>query len=346
MPFPDDWVEKLTRRIREPNCAWSHFNPDLEYWRRCLKTWADNGWIAPADLPAEPVPSRCYLEIFQSVNFNWHETDPIVPVVETTNPVFVEGGGRFKSDSSSEDNYWIGGYDGPKRYLIPDKVTEMASRLPEDSLYILDIERWYVDDVLTNIDIIGYSASTSADPKWNAAIEDLASTIEQFRDLVKAECPGARIGYYYFPPFRELYQPINYGTYLANGVPDATARNLSGMNTWAAANDAYTPILEFLDVLCPSLYRFFVDTPEYYIQYNLSEALRIGGGKPLYPFLWSQYHNAAEPPEIRLQNMSMANWEQDIRWCRDFGADGIICWNSTEPYIERAAELQYEPPEE
>jgi hypothetical protein len=90
-------------------------------------------------------------------------------------------------------------------------------------------------------------------------------------------------------------------------------------------NDREAPIARLEDILLPSVYTFYEDR-EGWVQYaiqQIQEARRYGGNKPVYVFLWQQYHASNQklagtylPPEF---------WRLQLETARKY-ADGVVIW--------------------
>jgi hypothetical protein len=109
---------------------------------------------------------------------------------------------------------------------------------------------------------------------------------------------------------------------------------------WQVDNDRLAQIVDHVDALYPSVYTFYPDRQAWvvYAKAQIAEARRLGKGKPVYAFLWPQYHEAnaalahrpVEPDYWDLQLTTMAHH-----------ADGVVIWggwgeNGPEPWKEEA----------
>lgn len=118
------------------------------------------------------------------------------------------------------------------------------------------------------------------------------------------------IGMYGLMPLRDYWRALQ--------APDSPA-----YRAWQKENDALAPIAELLDFQAPSLYTFFDDRDGWvrFATENLREARRFG--KPIYPFLWPQYH---ESSKIRgLEPIEPDYWRRQLQLVREH-ADGAIVW--------------------
>jgi hypothetical protein len=94
---------------------------------------------------------------------------------------------------------------------------------------------------------------------------------------------------------------------------------------WQRENDALQPIVAKVDALYPSLYTFYQKPDDWvrYAQANIAEARRIGRGRPVYPFLWPQYHDSAGA--LAHHEIEADYWLRQLRAMRD-NADGLVLW--------------------
>jgi Hyaluronidase len=94
---------------------------------------------------------------------------------------------------------------------------------------------------------------------------------------------------------------------------------------WQADNDGVAVIVPKVSALYPSLYTFFDDQGGWvrYAEANISEARRIGQGRPVYPFLWPQYHDSAHA--LAYQYLPRAYWTLQLSTMARV-ADGLVIW--------------------
>ena len=159
-----------------------------------------------------------------------------------------------------------------------------------EELVCLDVEHWPVrgdDDVA------------------NASIDKLI----QISDWLREAAPNLRLGFYAIPPVRDYWIPTT-------GNPEKIAK-------WKLENDRLKRLVPHVDVIFPSLYTFY-DDPEGWRVYaiaNLKEARQYG--KPVYAFLWPQYHE--DNDELAGQLIDGDFWQMQLEVCREY-ADGIVIW--------------------
>ncbi len=189
---------------------------------------------------------------------------------------------------------WIGDLwrPGVSTEIVDDlQVRSQFARVRNSSgFYYLDIENW---------PLLSVSVATR-----QQSIEKLMRVI----DLARRTAPNARLGFYgllpgttYWPLFRH----------------DAQYRE------WLDVNRELDPIAAHVDAVFPSLYTYYNDMAGWkdYARQTLTEARRYG--KPVYVFLWPQYHDSN--PELRGQEVPRAFWRAELNLCAEM-ADGIVLW--------------------
>ena len=100
----------------------------------------------------------------------------------------------------------------------------------------------------------------------------------------RAAAPGLSVGYYGSPPIRDYWRAMK----------DTSSQE---RQSWMDENDQLHSLAGAVDVLFPSLYTFYPDQAGWkkYAIAQIEEARRYGGGKPVYVFLWPQYHEFEGP---------------------------------------------------
>lgn len=134
----------------------------------------------------------------------------------------------------------------------------------------------------------------------------------------------APLAYYSILPIRNYWGSL--------GASDSPA-----YKAWQAQNDTMQPLVASVAALYPSLYTFY-DNPTDWVTYalaNIAEARRMAGGKPVYPFLWPQYHNSA-PADLRFQYIDSAYWEVQLQTVYEH-ADGLVIWGGWDYANDRSA---------
>lgn len=114
--------------------------------------------------------------------------------------------------------------------------------------------------------------------------EDRNSSRDKMRQVLqwsKARAPSLKWGVYGECPARDYSRAI-----LLDGH--------ANYNAWQAENDEYN-FLDEVDIVFPSIYSVSDTTNAnliVYMQENLREARRLGGNKPVYPFIWNLWHDS------------------------------------------------------
>src|SRR5262249_9334700 len=142
----------------------------------------------------------------------------------------------------------------------------------------------------------------------DASVSRLVAMLQRVR---KAGFPGP-IGYYSLVPIRDYWRSLQ--------PADARERR-----EWAAENDRVRPLAQKVDAVYPSLYSFYDDIAgwEKSALATLSGARRPAPGKPVYPFLWPQFHESNK--KLAGQYVSAAMWRQQLEFVRQH-ADGAVLW--------------------
>jgi hypothetical protein len=178
----------------------------------------------------------------------------------------------------------------PDRDRVRSAAVE-ASR--SASITVLDIEQWPL----------------SGNP---AKIEESARKYETLLRWFKEAVPARKVGYYGVAPGRDYWaslQPIESARYLA----------------WQKQNDVMAPVARAADILCPSVYTLFEDQNDWakYAVAQIREARRYSETKPVYIFLWPQYH----PTDKKLSGTYVSGeyWRMELEIARKY-ADGVVIW--------------------
>ena len=202
----------------------------------------------------------------------------------------------------------------------PDWYKQVDGRLPEleavqavardvqhrgQRLAVLDIEHW---PLTGSPDSVRYN------------LTKYMTVLEWFR----AAAPGMLIGYYGPPPI------IDYGRALRL-IPDPLYQS------WMAENDQIRPLADAVDVFFPSIYTFSPDRAKWkkYAIAQIAEARRLGNGKPVYVFLWPQYHESATPASLVHTYLPAEYWLLQLQTARDY-ADGIVLWGNASEWVNNA----------
>jgi hypothetical protein len=200
----------------------------------------------------------------------------------------------------------------PKRSVTPNEavVRSKADAVLSEGVtaevpVILDVEQYSVD---VRLDPSHINPDTST---VDANILKLKQVIGWFTD----EAPTLKVGFYDIAPVEGFpitgHQPAN-DTELA---------------IWKMANSYLIPFVTHVDALYPSLYTSYTDPAKWAAdaQRYISEAKRIGPGKPVRPFIWPQYHDVMRRP-LAGTYIDYDYWMLQLTTIRNAGASGIVLW--------------------
>jgi hypothetical protein len=207
----------------------------------------------------------------------------------------------------SAREWWPGDPMGlPPRREFENRLGELINRLPwdEEVLICIDIESWPTQD----------------DVKRAKSVANLREVLRWARS--RAGSSRYRFGYYSMIPVHSYYDAL---------LPDDAPKKIALQR----ANGELEPLAREVDAIFPSLYTFSTDKEEWRVSAiaTLREARRYG--KPVYAFIWPQYHGSAgfwrahEPIEIEL-------WRLQLQTVRDH-ADGVVIWGGYDFEHERPA---------
>jgi hypothetical protein len=137
---------------------------------------------------------------------------------------------------------------------------------------------------------------------------------------------------------------VPFGVYGTVPVPDywRAIRNSESaeFRSWQQDNDRLEGISDRVDALFPSIYTFYPDRQGWvtYAIAQIAEARRKAKGKPVYAFLWPQYHESNLL--LGLRPLDQDYWELQLNTVAQH-ADGAVIWggwgaNGPEPWNEEA----------
>jgi hypothetical protein len=173
----------------------------------------------------------------------------------------------------------------PDLFFIRSETIPRVRRKATD-LVVIDVEHW---------DLTGTSS------------DEIERSIRRYIDVLdtfRTHMPGIRHGLYSMVPIRNYWTPVR-------GKTEDLAR-------WRSENERLKPIADISDVIFPSLYTFYDDREGWlsYANANIAEAKQYG--RPVYPFLWPQYHTSREPIDRDF-------WRLQLETVYD-NADGMVIW--------------------
>jgi len=281
-------------------------------------------------------------------------------------PYMCEGGGRYDSDPKTpgwqEDSFWVGGYYGPREEIIEEKVKAAFQALPPGMHYCYDLEQYKYD---------GRAATDAEVEDAQRKIRRFILTAKKYRPDLRYSVYSLAPSQDYWTP-NSYYDGLNYWErYRKEGIGkfsdsdrwhlsqvasnhkdfnvyewDETLEAVVRFRAWQKSNDrlAYGVkdngkvtstggVIDVLDYMSPSCYDFYVgNDTELYVKGNCLEAKRVGGSRPIYPFVWPCYHDSNA--EVGGKPIPLDEWRQHIRWVMKY-ADGCIIWGVPEQGFEQ-----------
>jgi hypothetical protein len=145
--------------------------------------------------------------------------------------------------------------------------------------------------------------------------EEIAESLYRFEMVASwfhAAAPGVSMGFYGRPPVADYSRAI-----IGPGTSDPAYEE------WRSENERLLEMARYIDAVYPSVYTFYEDRDGWvkYAVANISESRRYG--KPVYAFLWPQYHPAE--PELAWKFLPADYWRLQLETARQH-ADGIVIW--------------------
>jgi hypothetical protein len=171
--------------------------------------------------------------------------------------------------------------------------------------------------------------------KWSYSNSQLPTTIDWFLQVISVfkEYDTSGLGFYGVVP-NDAYswpniEPVGGTNYL----------------NWQALNTALTPLADQVNMFFPSFYTDDDDTASWrqFVTSTLSELHKYNVNKPVYAFLWPQYHDG-EPNQYQFLDTSVWRYELEtlyplvdglVIWSSsktDLGVNGIYVWDDTWPW--------------
>ena len=199
-------------------------------------------------------------------------------------PIILASSGKFGPE-------WNNQIDGLPDLQVVQAVAREAQQ--KGHAVVLNIEHWPLNG--------------SPD-----SVRDSLTKYMTVLDWFKKAAPGHSVGYYGVPPLRDYWRAIE----------DTSSRE---RQSWMEENDQLRSLAGAVDVLFPSLYTFYPDQAGWkkYAIAQIVEARRYGGGKPVYVFLWPQYHDSNRILGGRY--LPADYWLLELETAKEY-ADGIVIW--------------------
>lgn len=196
------------------------------------------------------------------------------------------------------------------------KDRKVKNELPDDVFVkrLLGKDRYQADTIC--LDVEHWDISVGADNQ---------NSIQKYRALLRTAreaLPSSKIGYYGIPPKRDYFASI----------ADDKSPNYKA---WANLNTTLIELGRDVDILFPSLYTFYRKPGEWErYAFNTIQASKVYG-KPIYPFLWPQYH---ESNRFRgLKYIDTDFWRLQLETVARH-AHGVVIWGGWDFARRRPAE--------
>jgi len=192
----------------------------------------------------------------------------------------------------------------PQQQVVESTVRRRVAVDKSPPLLIIDLEHW------PNVGN-------------DAVVSDSVSKYVTLAQWTRNSAGGSAVGYYGVPPLRDYWRAIK--------EPGS-----SHYREWQAENDRFADLVAAVDVLAPSLYTFYDDVEGWqrYAAANIRESRRLAGGKPVYPFIWPQYHDSNR--QLGGQYLPATFWLQQLQTLAA-SADGAIIWAGPGWWDERSS---------
>ena len=178
----------------------------------------------------------------------------------------------------------------PQRGLVEDAAVDSDSF---GAVTVLDIEHWPTKD------------STLA----QAAVDNYITVLDWFR---KAASETQIVGYYSMVPIRDYWRAL-----------EGPASD--DYQDWQKENDRLAPLAEAVDIVFPSIYTFYEDRNGWlaYAKAQIDESRRLAPDKPVYVFLWPEYHPSND--WRKGDPIEPDYWRVQLDFAREH-ADGAVIW--------------------
>ncbi len=133
-------------------------------------------------------------------------------------------------------------------------------------------------------------------------------------DWVKEASPQVKLGLYSMFPIRDYWRAVK-------------SESHHEYKQWQRENDQLKALAESdsVDIIYPSIYTYYRDQ-EGWVKYaiaNIKEARRLNPNKPVYVFLWPQYHGSSKL--FRHTYIAGDYWKLQLETVYKY-ADGVIIW--------------------
>lgn len=184
---------------------------------------------------------------------------------------------------------------------LPDKnVVQKVAREAQakNSPIVIDIEHWPLDGEPNQV---------------RASLSKYMTVLQWFKEAV----PELPVGYYGAPPIRDYWKSLK-------------SPMSKEWASFAKENDQLRPLAGAVNIIFPSLYTLYTDRGGWvrYAYAQIAEARRLANGKPVYVFLWPQYHDSN--PSLAWAHIPADFWRLQLQMAKQY-ADGIVIWGGWGP---------------
>lgn len=199
-------------------------------------------------------------------------------------PITIVYAGKFGADWLKQSEH------------LPDRevVQKVAREAQEKTTpVVIDIEHWPLKGDSSQV---------------QKSVSKYMTVLQWFKEAA----PGLAVGYYGAPPLRDYWRAIR---------PPASKE----WQAYSGDNDRLRPLAEAVDALFPSLYTFYPDQGGWvrFAYGQIAEARRYGNGKPVFAFLWPQYHDSNRA--LVGTYLPADYWRLELETAKQY-ADGIVIW--------------------
>jgi hypothetical protein len=190
---------------------------------------------------------------------------------------------------------WVGNIwrDRVSQDTLDEEGVRLAlKQLPREiEAFYFDIEEWPV---------LGVSP---------AVREETIQKLLRVADLARHQLPGAKFGFYGLAPAIASW-PL---------IENRAAEHAD----WIETNRALEPLAARADFIFPSLYTMDNDRAAWLSVAAATMQAARRYGKPVFPFLWYEYHDS----NLQLRDREVDNtaWNEELRFCHAH-ADGLVLW--------------------
>jgi len=187
--------------------------------------------------------------------------------------------------------------NGASKDLVDEVGVQLALKhLPRDtSTFFIDIENWPVLKATPEI--------------RRESIGKLIRVVSIARQVM----PHTKFGFYGLPP-TITYWPL-------------VDRRPADYNDWVNSNNELAALAEVVDFILPSLYTFYDDRSGWLTYADKTIRAARQYGKPVYPFLWYEYHDSNF--FLRGHEIALAAWIEELQFCHN-QCDGVVLWGGAE----------------